>query len=117
MVIDASEGISQQDQRVAGDIVDAGKGLVVAVNKIDLLSAEARKDLQKNLEHFFPFLWWAPVVPISAKNGEGIEDVLKYVLQIRATRLKTADSEQLNEFFRRKLKERQPQRIKIGCIR
>jgi len=112
MVIDASAGISQQDQRVAGDIVNAGRGLVVAVNKIDLLSKSEHAKLQKNLEHFFPFLWWAPVVPISAKTGEGIEDVLKYILEIKANRNKIADDRAVSQLFFKKLKIRQPTRLK-----
>lgn len=112
MVIDGKAGISQQDQKVVGDIVDAGKGLVVAVNKIDLLSKEERRALENNLEHFFPFLWWAPIVPISAKTGSGISDILKYILQIEATRRKSVDDETLRKFFKNKLKERQPTRLK-----
>jgi len=112
MVIDGKEGISQQDQKIVGDIVDAGKGLIVAVNKTDLLSKEERARLEDNLEHYFPFLWWAPVVPISAKNGTGVKDLLKYILQIKANRNKTVDDETLTKFFFKKLKERQPHRIR-----
>ena len=112
IVIDGKEGITQQDQKIVGDVVDAGKGVVVAINKIDLLSEAEREKLDKNLENYFPFLWWAPVVPISAKSGEGVKDILKYILQIKANRLRKIDDETLNRFFYGKLKERQPQRLK-----
>ena len=111
-VIDATTGISQQDQRIAGDIVEAGRGLIVAVNKTDLLTAAERTKLERDLEHFFPFLWWAPVVPISAKENTGVDDLLNYILEIEINRHKDIDPETMKEFFKAKLKKREPQRIR-----
>ncbi len=112
MVIDALEGISQQDQHIAGDIVDAKKGLIVVVNKIDLLDEKAKTKLTKNLSKFFPFLWWAPAVPVSAKSGEGVSEILNYILQIEQNRYKKIDDQALTDFFIAKQKIRQPQRLR-----
>lgn len=112
LVIDAKEGITQQDQRVAGEIVDAGRGLIVVANKIDLLNEKEQKDLQKQLPNFFEFLWWAPAVPVSALKGVGIKDVLDYILEIYNNRNKQIDEQTLNDFFQAKLKIRQPTRLR-----
>ena len=112
LVIDSSVGITQQDQRIAGEIVDAGKGLIIVANKTDLLSESEQKTLIGNLPDFFEFLWWAPAVPVSAVNGDGIEQMLDYILQIEETRNKTIDDETLAKFFRQKQKQRMPQRIR-----
>ncbi len=112
LVIDSSVGITQQDQKIAGEIVDAGKGLIIVANKIDLLSEAEQKALQDNLPDFFEFLWWAPAVSVSAVNGEGIEQVLDFILKIEETRNKVIDQETLTKFFHAKQKQREPQRIR-----
>lgn len=112
LMIDGSEHITQQDQRVAGDIVEANKGLIVAINKTDLLDEKQNEALRRDLEHFFPFLWWAPVVPISAKENTGTDAVLDYVLEIEINRKKEYDDERLGEFLQRKMKENPPKRVR-----
>jgi GTPase len=112
LVIDAAEGITQQDQRIAGEIIDSGKGLIVLANKIDLLSPEKQRHLEDNLSKAFKFLWWAPAVPISAKDGTGVKEVLQYISKIEANRNKRVDNQELSEFFFGKLKLRQPQRLR-----
>lgn len=112
LVIDGEAGITQQDQKIAGEIVDAVKGLVVVVNKTDLLKPAELKNLQNNLADIFPFLWWAPIVPISAKSGTGIDTVLDYALKIKVNRKKEIDNQTLSEFFSKKNLQRQPQRIR-----
>ena len=111
-VIDAREGITQQDQKIAGEIIEAGKGLAIAVNKIDLLDEKERVALSNTLTKYFPFLWWAPVVPISAKSHDGVDDLLSYILKIEENRHREIDPETVAAFFKAKLKLRQPQRIR-----
>ncbi len=112
LVIDAKAGITQQDQHIAGDIIDAGKGLIVVANKVDLLTEKERELLEKQLPHYFEFLWWAPAVPASAETGDGIKDILNYIMTIEDNRNKVIDPEALNKFFHAKLKIREPIRIR-----
>lgn len=112
LVIDASIGITQQDQRIAGEIVAASKGLIIVANKTDLLTEKDQLKLLGNLPDFFEFLWWAPAVPVSAKNGKGISDMLDFILKIEEARHKTIDPEELDQFFRAKLKQREPHRLR-----
>jgi GTPase len=112
LVIDASLGITQQDQKIAGEIIEAGKGLIMVANKIDKLSQEDREKLNSNMPKYFEFLWWAPAVPVSAKTGEGLTEVLDYILTINDNRHKEIGNQELSEFFYEKLKQREPQRIR-----
>ena len=112
LVIDASEGITQQDQRIANDIVDARKGLILAVNKIDLLSEKQKKKLETDLPHYFPFLWWAPAVPVSATEGSGVEAILNYILEIEKNRRKEFDDQTIADFLTSKIKDNPPKRVR-----
>src|SRR5216110_684457 len=78
LVIDASAGVVAQDQHVAGYALEAGKGLVIVVNKIDLVEPAMRKPeyWQKALAPSFKFATYAPVVAVSAKTKEGIGGIV-----------------------------------------
>lgn len=112
LVVDAEEGITQQDQRIAAEAVDSKNGLIVVVNKIDLLDEAARTKLEKQIADYFPFLWWAPAVPISAKTGDSVPAILDYILEIEANRKRVIDQEQLTAFFKKKIHQNTPQRIR-----
>lgn len=112
LVIDAKAGITQQDQKIADEIVQAGKGLVLAANKIDLLSEKEKLGLGRRLPDYFPFLWWAPAVPVSAKTSEGIFKILDYAIEIKANREKKVSDGQLKIFLEAKLRDRKPQRVR-----
>jgi GTPase len=122
LMIDALEGVTHQDLAIAGKIVEAGKGLIVCVNKFDLVREKARQedesdereldhvkmwgeeldDVRKNYWHYLskeiPFLPWAPVLFFSAKTGKGIEDVLKSAVAIVKERQKRISTSELNAF-------------------
>src|SRR6266849_332077 len=77
LVLDASAGVLAQDQHVAGYALEAGKGLVIVVNKLDLLNRPERRAAvwTRQLRSDFRFVSHAPVVPISALTGDGLERV------------------------------------------
>ncbi len=79
LVVDADADIADQDAHIAGYILEAGRALVVAVNKWDAIDAEKRKDVQSDLERKLQFLDFAEFVPISALKGTGIKPLLKAV--------------------------------------
>src|SRR5581483_2366685 len=84
LVIDASAGVLAQDQHVAGYALEAGKGLVIVVNKIDLVEPAMRKPAhwRKALAPEFKFATFAPVVVVSAKTKEGIGTVIPAALEV-----------------------------------
>jgi GTP-binding protein len=73
VLLDASEPISEQDQRVIGTVVDAGRGLVLAFNKWDLLDEDRRLQLEKEVDRELARVRWAPRVNVSARTGRGVD--------------------------------------------
>ncbi len=79
LMVDASQDISDQDAHIAGFCVDAGRALVVAVNKWDAVDTYRREQIKAAIEHKLNFLGFAQVHYISAKKGQGIAGVLASV--------------------------------------
>jgi GTP-binding protein len=79
LVLDAVEGISDQDAHVAGYILERGRALVVAVNKWDAAGEDARTRVKAELVTKLAFLSFAEALFISAKTARGIQDVMRSV--------------------------------------
>jgi len=73
VLLDASEPISEQDQRVIGMAVDAGRALVIAFNKWDLVDEDRRPTLKKEIERELARVEWAPRLNISAMTGRSVD--------------------------------------------
>jgi GTPase len=71
-VVDASEPLGEQDQRLAALLRDAGRGVVLVCNKWDEVDEDRRRDLERELDRLLSFAAWAPRVNISALTGRGI---------------------------------------------
>ena len=92
LLVDATSGVTQQDQRIAREAADAGVGLVVLLNKWDMIDEEQREITETSLPDRFGFVGWAPVLRISAKTGARlgrIGSVIPEVLRARETRFAT----------------------------
>jgi GTP-binding protein len=72
LVIDASEGVTRQDQRLAERVDAAGNPIVVLLNKWDLLGQEAREKVRAQLGDMLGFISYAPVLEVSAKTGRNL---------------------------------------------
>ena len=79
LMVDASQDISDQDAHIAGFAIEAGRALVVAVNKWDAVDDYRREIVKMNIERKLNFLGFARVHYISALKGEGIAGVLASV--------------------------------------
>jgi GTP-binding protein len=110
LVIDASEGVLAQDQHIAGYAVDAGKGVVLVVNKWDLLPAEERddKEWRRRIDRAFQFLPGAPVIYASAKSGRRVEDVLPTAMAVADARKKRIPTGEMNRLLRDALSSHPP---------
>ena len=110
LVIDASAGVLAQDQHVAGYALDAGKGLVIVVNKVDLVEPAMRKPAywRKALASEFKFATFAPVVAVSAKTKEGIGSLLPTALEVVGQRRVKMPSNELNRVLRDAFAEHPP---------
>ncbi|MFM2068734.1 MAG: hypothetical protein RLZZ584_3643 [Pseudomonadota bacterium] len=79
LLIDAVEGVSDQDAHIAGYILDAGRAVVVAVNKWDAIDSHQREMLERQIEQRLAFLRFAPVLHISAKRRQGLGPLWKAI--------------------------------------
>jgi GTP-binding protein len=103
LLIDATEGLLAQDAHVAGYVDEAAKGLIVAVNKWDLVEKDPKTQQEYTLalRRELKFADWAPVVYISAKTGQRVERVLETALAIQEQRAMRVPTAQLNDVIRK----------------
>ncbi len=101
IMIDALEGFTEQDSKVAGRALEQGKGCIIAVNKWDAYEKDGKTmdSYRKQLMKDFSFMSFAPIIFISAKTGQRLErlyELIKFVDSQNAMRIKTG---QLNEIL------------------
>lgn len=101
IMIDALEGFTEQDSKVAGKALEAGKGCIIAVNKWDAYEKDGKTmdSYRKQLMKDFSFMSFAPIIFISAKTGQRIDrlyELIKFVDTQNAMRIKTG---RLNEIL------------------
>ena len=119
LVVEASAGVLAQDQHVAGYALEAGKGLVIVVNKIDLVEPAMRKPAhwRKALASEFKFATFAPVVAVSAKTKEGIGSVIPTALEVVGQRRIKMPPNELNKVLRAAFEEHPPPSFKGKRLR
>jgi GTP-binding protein len=81
LVVDASEGVTHQDQRLAERVDAAGSPVVIVLNKWETLDAEARADVAEQMADRLAFLGYAPVLKVSARTGLGVHKLLPALQQ------------------------------------
>jgi GTP-binding protein len=84
ILLDASEGVTDQDAGLIGHALDAGRAMVIAVNKWDGLKTYDREQCKRSLERKLVFVDWAPRLTISALHGTGIGELMRRVNQVHA---------------------------------
>ncbi len=94
IMIDATEGFTEQDSKVAGIAHEKGKGCIIAVNKWDAVEKDGNtmNVFRKKLENDFSFMSYAPIIFISAKTGQRIDrlfELINYVSNQNSTRIST----------------------------
>ena len=85
LVLDARQGVSDQDARLVGYTLEAGRGLVLAVNKWDGLPSEERERVKAQVERHLPFVDFAPLHYISALEGTGLGGLMASVDRVYAS--------------------------------
>ena len=97
LVIDASEGVTHQDQRLAERVDAAGSPVVIALNKWDVLDTEQRAAVQAQVGDRLAFLGYAPVLKISALTGRGVQKLLPALGQAIEEYHRRVPTRELNE--------------------
>ena len=102
VMIDATEGLTEQDKKIAGIAADSGKGVVLAVNKWDLIEKDDKTmdAWRKKMRAGLPFLAYAPDVFISVKDGQRLRKVLEIVSAVDANCALRIPTPQVNSIVR-----------------
>lgn len=101
LVLDASTGIREQDKHVAGYAHDAGRGIIIVVNKWDLpkKNSSSGKDFVQIIHQEFQYLNYAPIIFISAKTGQRLDQIPKMVKKVYKNQNQRIKSSTLNDLL------------------
>jgi len=115
LLLEATHTITEQDAHLAGHILEAGRALVVAVNKWDAADGETREQAKRDLDRKMTFLDFAPRHFISAKDGVGVSAVLKSVREVFAAAMVKLPTPRLTRTLQLAVERQQPPRS--GLVR
>ncbi len=102
LVIDALAGATDQDAAIAGEAAEAGRGIVIAVNKWDLVEdrgIEATRAIDDEIRRRLPFLDFAPILHISARTGAKTPRLLELIDRVAVARRQRVPTPELNRFI------------------
>ncbi|MBO1927726.1 ribosome biogenesis GTPase Der [Thiomicrorhabdus sp. 6S2-11] len=108
LVIDGSEGLTDQDLTLLGLAIESGRGLVLAVNKWDNLTSYQREQVKNELERRLQFAEYAKQHLISALHGSGVGDLFKTVQMVYKAAFKKVSTSDLNRVLEQAVHEHQP---------
>lgn len=100
LVLDGAEGVTAQDRKLAETLNAAKVGLVIVVNKSDLRAVERPTAAEFSIRRSLPFLGWAPLVFVSAKERKGMSRLLDLALAVHAAHAAELPNEDCQEFLR-----------------
>ena len=115
LLMDANELNTQLDQRIAGLINDAGKGMIIVVSKWDSVEgkdAYTRDALAPRIAHYFKFTPWAPLIFTSSKTGQNVTKIFYLVLNVDRNRKRQAKTSTLNQLLQQATQSHPPAGLK-----
>jgi GTP-binding protein len=110
VVLDATELVTAQDMHIAGYIQQAAKGVIIIVNKWDLVKTGGREECSRHLRSQFRFVPYAPVMYTSAKLGRGVAKIMPQVRRIYRERLKRLSTAAVNGVVQQAVAAHRPPR-------
>ena len=110
LVVDAQKGLVEQDKKIASLVVERGRGLVLVLNKWDLMEELGNQEeaIVDRVRFLFPVLSFAPIVPTSATEGLGISRLLGVIQEVHRQLHRRVDTSQLNSALRAWVEETPP---------
>jgi GTP-binding protein len=110
LVVDAVEGLTMQDKKIASLITGRGKACIIVINKWDLIPKDGRtmQTFIQTIRDELPMTPWAPVMFISALTGKRVSNVLKEVDRVFVNYNRRVGTGELNRFLRRMLEQHSP---------
>jgi GTP-binding protein len=110
LMIDAQEGLSEQDKKITALAVDRGRGIIFALNKWDVMPEikNTFNAVRDRIHFLFGKMEYAPIVPISAKTGEGVGQLLNTALRMHTQLNRKLETSTLNELLEKWQREYPP---------
>jgi GTPase len=115
LLIDATEGVTDQDAHIAGFILESGRAVVLAINKWDAVDAYQREQIERQMETRLSFLKFAALHQISAKKKQGIAPLWKAIAQAHASAMRKMSTPMLTRLLQESVAFQAPK--KSGMFR
>ncbi|MBL8244223.1 MAG: ribosome biogenesis GTPase Der [Rhodanobacteraceae bacterium] len=112
LMLDAQQGFADQDAHLLGEIVEAGRGLVLAMNKWDGLSVRERTQVNSRLDWGLSFVNFAKRLPISALHGSGLGELMKAVNQAHKAATREFSANELTKAINEAFEKHQPPMVR-----
>ena len=110
LLLDATQGVTDQDAHIAGFVLEAGRAVVLAVNKWDAVDAYQREQVQRSIETRLPFLKFAEIHFISAKKRQGLGPVWTSIAKAYSAAMRKMPTPQLTRLLLEAVQFQQPKR-------
>ena len=110
LLLDATQGVTDQDAHIAGYILESGRAVVIAINKWDAVDAYQKETLQRSIEQRLAFLKFAAVLHISAIKRQGLGPVWKAIGDAHASAIKKMPTPVLTRLLLEAVEHQQPKR-------
>lgn len=114
IVIDVNEGVTEQDTKIAGYAHENGKGIIVLINKWDLIDKDNKtyKKFIDETRNKLSFMTYAPIIPISVLKGQRIDNVLEEIIEVNGFRNLRISTGVLNDVINEAVLMNQPRTVK-----
>ena len=110
LLIDATQGVGDQDAHIAGYILESGRAVVIAINKWDAIDSYQRQMLERSIEQRLAFLKFAPIVRISALKRQGLGPLWKAIDEVHASATAKLPTPVLTRLLHDAVEHQQPKR-------
>jgi GTP-binding protein len=110
LMIDAQEGLTDQDKKIAALAHDQGRGIIMVLNKWDTMPQVKNtfQAVQDRIRFFFGKMEFAPIIPVSAIDGSGVDELLKIAIRVYSQLNLRIDTSALNQALEKWLEEYPP---------
>ena len=114
LLIDATQGVTDQDAHIAGYILDSGRAVVVAINKWDAIDSYQRETIERQILTRLAFLRFAPILKISALKRQGLGPLWKALADAYSSAYRKMTTPVLTRLIQEAVQHQQPQRAGIS---
>jgi GTP-binding protein len=115
LLIDATQGVTDQDAHIAGFVLESGRAVVLAINKWDAVDAYQREQIERQVENRLAFLKFAALHLISAQKKQGVAPLWKAIAQAHASAMRKMSTPVLTRLLQESIAFQAPK--KVGMFR